>query len=185
MNIRQLTRWETEKIPNTLFRIMSFLLKIFNYFYPAMSKAQKLGIQNGMTVVDYGCGPALYVKPVSDLIGEQGLLYALDVQELAMESVQKEIKRHNLKNVEAVLVNDYSCRLQNMIADLIYSVDVIHMVPQPNRYFKEMRRLIKPDGFLVIDSGHLPKEEARSRILQSGYWRIESENGRQYTCKAV
>lgn len=164
---------------------MSFILKTVNYFYPAKSRAQKLGIRNGMTVIDYGCGPALYVKPVSDLIGEQGFLYALDVHELAMEYVKKEIKQHDLKNVEAVLVNDYSCRLQDMIADLIYSVDVIHMVLQPDRYFKEIRRLIKPDGFLVIDSGHLTKEEARSRILQNGYWKIESENGFRFKCKPV
>ena len=183
MNLKKRLRGETERIPDGWFRVMSVLLGISHWLYPTEKRAATLGIEAGMTVVDFGCGPGHYVAPVSKRVGPDGLVIALDVQELALQSVEKRARKLDLTNVQAALVTDYVCPLPDGIADLIYSLDVIHMVPQPERYFAEMRRLIKADGVLVIDQGHLPKQEARERILHSGCWEIEKEEGHRFRCR--
>ena len=180
--LEKIKNFETEKMSNFAFKLMTLILKAISFFVPAGSRAKKFGIKKGMTVIDSGCGPGLFIKPVADLIGAEGHLYALDVQELAIESVEKIAKKHGLKNVEGELVVDYSCRLPDAVADLIYCVDVIHMVPQPDRFLKEMRRLVKADGVLVIDKGHLKLEDAKSRILHSGFWKLETDDGNLIRC---
>ena len=180
--LEKIKYFETEKISNFSFKFMTLILKAVNFFMPAESRAKKIGIKKGMTVIDIGCGPGLFIKPVADLIGPQGHLYALDVQELAIESVEKIARKYGFNNVEGELVVDYSCRLPDAVADLIYCLDVIHMVPQPDRFFKEMRRLVKSDGVLVIDKGHLKLEDAKSRILHSGFWKLETDDGHLIKC---
>jgi len=41
----------------------------------------------GMTVVDYGCGPGRYSIKFAEIVGNQGLVYAVDIHELAIEKL--------------------------------------------------------------------------------------------------
>jgi len=42
-------------------------------------------------VLDYGCGPGSYIKPLLELVGCSGKIFALDIHPLAIKlTVQKE-----------------------------------------------------------------------------------------------
>src|SRR5512137_124589 len=80
----------TERMSNVSFRLMLLLFVIIDFFYPHVARrAKRFGIIEGMTVVDYGCGPGRYTVNFAALVGEKGRVYALDIHDLAVETVKK------------------------------------------------------------------------------------------------
>lgn len=128
-----------------------------------------------MTVVDYGCGPGSYVKAASCLVGEMGRVYAVDIHPLAIESVSAIIRANGLANVTPVLAENYDSGLEDDSVDLIYALDMFHMIGDTDAFLRELRRIARHDGILVIDDGHRPRNETLEKIRHSGVWTIEKE----------
>ena len=62
-----------ERMANWHFKFMNVCFHIIDFVYPYIDKrVQKFGIEPGMTVVDYGCGPGRYTTRLAKLVGEQG-----------------------------------------------------------------------------------------------------------------
>ena len=121
MGLRQsVGKRNTEKMSDRSFRMMTFLFKVVDFIYPYINKrVRKFGIKEGMTVVDYGCGPGRYAVKFAELVGENGRVYAIDIHELAIEAVKKKITRDNLRNIEPVLVQGYDSTLPDAVADAV------------------------------------------------------------------
>jgi len=55
-----------------------------DFIYPYVKKRSKtFGISEGMTVIDYGCGPGRYTTEFAKIVGEKGKVYAVDIHEMA------------------------------------------------------------------------------------------------------
>src|SRR5512136_2727045 len=95
--------WRSERMSNASFRMMSLFFDVIDFFHPHVAKrAKRFGITRGMTVVDYGCGPGRYTINFAALVGETGKVYALDIHDLAVETVKKRIAKRNLTNVQPI-----------------------------------------------------------------------------------
>jgi ubiquinone/menaquinone biosynthesis C-methylase UbiE len=174
-----------DRMPNFAFHMMSFVFKLIKLVFPYEKIIDQFGIEKGMTIVDYGCGPGNYISSVSKRLGDNGKLYAVDVHELAVKAVDKIIKKENLCNVETVLVQDYRCEIPNHVADLIYAMDMFHMVKQPDRFLTELHRILKSNGRLIIEDGHQPREQTKNKIDQTRLWKITEHGKRYLVCKPV
>ena len=98
--------------------MMEVLFKVIDFVYPYVGKrVKKFGIEEGMTVVDYGCGPGRYAVRFAKLVGENGKVYAVDIHELAIDGVRKRLKKGNISNIEPVLIEGYNSTLPDNIAD--------------------------------------------------------------------
>ena len=54
---------ESERMSDLSFRLMNLTFKIIDFFCRYIDKrVKRFGIQEGMIVVDYGCGPGRYTK---------------------------------------------------------------------------------------------------------------------------
>ena len=85
-------------MPDISFRLMNCIFHIIDFIYPYIDKrVKKFGIKEGMTVVDYGCGPGRYTTRLAKLVGEKGKVFAIDIHELAIKAVKKKINRDHLK----------------------------------------------------------------------------------------
>ena len=84
-----------------------------------------------------------------------------------------------------ILANGYSCSLNDDTADVIYAMDMFHMIETPNDFLKELHRLIKSDGFLIIEDGHQPREATKNKILDSSLWKIDSEHEKYLKCSPI
>ncbi len=182
MRLGKLLGYEMDRIPSLLFHLMAVGLRIRDKFHPVEGYLEKIGLKRGQTVIDYGCGPGSYVKRASEMVGGAGRVYALDVHELALEAVERKIRVHSLNNVRTVLVNDNVCKLEDNIADVIYALDMFHMVAKTDLFLEEVRRLLKEDGYLTIEPGHQPRAEARERILKSRLWDIQDDGRGFFRC---
>ena len=182
--IRRLGRRKTERMSDRSFRMMTVAFKVVDFFYPYISKrVKKFGIEEGMTVVDYGCGPGRYATKFADLVGEKGKVYAIDIHEMAIEAVKKKIAKRNLTNIEPVLADSYDSTLPDGVADLVCAIDMFWIINKPTEFLGELKRIVQKDGTLVVDDGHQPRSVTRQKILDSGLWDIVEETSDHLKCK--
>jgi ubiquinone/menaquinone biosynthesis C-methylase UbiE len=173
------------RMPDGHFRLMSLAFRIRDRIHPPEKMLTTFGIRKGMAVVDYGCGPGSYIKTVSDLVGPDGTVYAVDVHELAIESVTRRIEAERLANVVPALAKGYDSGLPDSAADLVYALDMFFMIEDTDTFLAELRRIAKPDGTLIIDDGHQSREKTRRAIRESGSWTIEEEKREYLRCRPV
>ena len=185
MGLRQSVRnRSTERMSDRSFRGMTFLFKVIDFIFPYINKrVKKFGIKEGMTVVDYGCGPGRYAVKFPELVGENGRVYAVDIHELAIEAVNKKIRKDNLRNIEPVLVKGYDSTLPDDVADVVCAIDMFFIIKKPTEFLAELKRIIKNDGTLVIDDGHQPRDVTKMKIFNSGLWNIVEETRDHLKCK--
>jgi len=166
------------------FRIMEALFAIQDTLFPYIDRRARLfGIEAGMTVVDYGCGPGRYTVRFARLAGPSGRVYALDIQELAVEAVRRRCAREGLGNVEAVLVRGYDSGLPAGIADRVCAIDMFFAVRRPGDFLAEVARLLKPDGLLILDDGHQSRATTRRKLAASGLFETAEETRDHLECR--
>ena len=165
-----------EKIPNFAFRGMAFIMKLMDLFTNYSSRnIRNLNIKSGQTIIDYGCGPGRYIKDASRMVGPSGKVIAIDIHPLAIKNVNDKIKKYKLSNVHATLANGYKTDIENAIADLVYALDMFHMIEQPKELMTELGRLVKVDGRVIIEDGHQPRSETKLKIEDSKILEIVKE----------
>jgi len=174
-----------EYMSDSSFSFMAFGYKLRDIFFPKDRFIETLGIEEGMTVVDYGCGPGSYVKKTSELVGEKGKVYAVDRHKLAVRAVKERVRKYGLKNVEPILVEGYSCPLDDRIADIVFAFDMFHMIEDPTSFLRELHRLLRARGCMLIDSGHQSRDEAKIKIENTQIWQIEPENSHYFRCRPL
>ncbi len=178
-----MTQSHIERMPNFAFRIMSATMALKDLVYPTIDKrVLTFGIQQGMTVVDYGCGPGRYTTRFAKLVGKAGKAYAVDVQPLAIEMVKSMITKQDLSNVVPVLAKGYDTGLPDKIANVVCALDMFFALREPTIFLREVRRIAKPEGMLVIDDGHQSRQATLQKIEASGYWRVMEETRDHLKC---
>jgi ubiquinone/menaquinone biosynthesis C-methylase UbiE len=173
------------KMSDLEFRVMQGLMKLVDVVHPHVPViAKSFGIQPGMTIVDYGCGPGRYAVEFSRLVGESGKVYAVDLLALAMEETEKRLRKNRLKNVTLKLAQDYDSGIPKGAADVICAVDMFHHV-DPVKFLQEADRIAKPEGLLILSGGHLSRASIKKAVSASGLWDLVEENNRflQYAKK--
>ncbi len=174
---------EIDKMPNVAFRIMTLIFIIRNFFKPMSSCIENFGIKEGNIVVDYGCGPGMHIKRASELVGVEGLVYAVDIHELAIKSVNKLIAKNSLNNVKTLQTNGNKVEISDNTADLIYALDMFHMVKDYKSFLLELNRIGKCDCTLILEDGHQQRKKSIEKVIKSGCWKIEKENKKHLICK--
>lgn len=172
---------------NFAFRLMTLVSRVVDFFFRHYidKRIRKFGISEGMTVVDYGCGPGRYTIRLSRIVGEKGKVYAVDNHELAVKGVKRKIAKMSLGNVNPVLVSEYNSGLPDHCADVICAIAIFYFIKNPGEFLGELKRITKSDGMLVIDDGHQTRGETKRKILESGHWDIWEETRDHLKCRPV
>lgn len=171
-------------MPDLHFKVMNVMFHVVDFFYPYIKKrVQTFGIREGMTVVDYGCGPGRYAVHFSKLVGDKGKVYALDIHELAIQGVKKRIQEHGLSNIEPILIQGYDSTLPDETADIVFAIDMFFIIREPKAFLGELKRITKKEGILIIGDEHQSRRVTKEKIIQSGHWDIVNETKDHLTCR--
>nr|WP_320189690.1 class I SAM-dependent methyltransferase [uncultured Desulfobacter sp.] len=173
-----------ESMSNLGFNAMTLVMKLMDMVGGYSRKNfQSLGLKTGQTVIDYGCGPARYIGFASSAVGEKGKIFAVDIHPLAIAKVKEKIEKLSLTNVEAVFAENYKTPINSETADIVYALDMFHMVEKPNEFLNELSRLVKKEGFVIIEDGHQPRTTTIRKIEQSGCLKIIKETKSHVKCQ--
>ncbi len=114
----------------------------------------KLKIRESFKVADLGCGKFEYfVKPLAERVGDNGLVYAVDILQDTVEDVKKSAWEHNLKQVKAIwsdLEIFKGTKINSSSLDIVLIVNVLNQSNNRKEILQEAIRMLKTNGLLLI-----------------------------------
>lgn len=130
------------------------------------------GLKKGDTVVDLGSGAGNDVFVARAVVGDEGRVIGIDFTEEMIEKANKNNSKLGYGNVEFRLGEIENLPLENNTSDVVVSNCVLNLVPDKEKAFSEMFRIIKPGGhFCVSDivlKGELPNGLKKSAAMYAG-----------------
>ena len=115
--------------------------------------AAGFGIAPGMVVADFGSGAGYFTILLAKRIGISGKVYALDIQESALDNVRVKAKAAGLENVETIRSNlevAGSSGLADNSQDMVLLANILFQSQQKPEIIKEAVRVVKNGGILVV-----------------------------------
>jgi len=114
---------------------------------------RKIGLKEGQTVLDFGCGVGHYTIPAAKIVGSKSKVYAFDKDKNALSELEKTARRFRLKNIE--LTNgDTKVSLEDNSVDVVLCYDVVHYMKNRTPMYGEAHRVLKPEGFFSLYPKH-------------------------------
>jgi ubiquinone/menaquinone biosynthesis C-methylase UbiE len=129
-------------------------------------------ISEGDTVIDLGSGAGNDAFVARSIVGEQGRVYGIDFAGAMLTKARKNAGKLRFRNVEFLKGDIEDMPFKDNLADVIVSNCVLNLVPDKQKAFAEIFRVIKPGGhFCVSDivlSGDLPVELVKDAEMYAG-----------------
>jgi len=110
---------------------------------------EALGLRPGMDVADIGAGSGYFTRRAAPLVGPEGTVYALDIEEAFLERIREDAKALGLANVKTVLTPPDRPALPGDSVDLVLIVNTWHHIADPAPYLEAVHRVLRPGGRLV------------------------------------
>ncbi len=121
-----------------------------------------IGLKKGDIFLDAGCGDGYMSITASEIVGDEGKVYAVDVWEKSINAFKEKIENENIQNIEASVADiTQKIPVDDESIDLLYMGNVLHGFVENNEeesVMKEIQRVIKQGGsFAVVE---FKKEES-------------------------
>jgi ubiquinone/menaquinone biosynthesis C-methylase UbiE len=130
------------------------------------------GIKEGDTVVDLGSGAGNDVFVARALVGEKGNVIGIDFTPEMIAKAEKNKNKLGYNNVEFRLGEIEAIPLNDNTANVVVSNCVLNLVPNKEKAFNEMFRIIKSGGHFCVSDivirGNLPAELKKSAEMYAG-----------------
>lgn len=109
-----------------------------------------LKLKQGDAVADIGCGSGYHTRRLARLVGTNGVVYAVDIQQEMLDLLTNKLAAERVFNVKPVLGTITDPKLPKASVDLILMVDVYHEFDHPFEMIEAMCRALKPGGRIVF-----------------------------------
>lgn len=109
-------------------------------------------VTKGQTVVDIGCGPGFFSLAMAKLVGDEGRVIAVDLQEAMLERVRRRAVQEGLENRLQLHHGPIEGLNLDGQIDLVLAFWMVHEVPDQPAFLQTVRRLLKPGAhFLLVE----------------------------------
>jgi ubiquinone/menaquinone biosynthesis C-methylase UbiE len=107
-------------------------------------------VKDGMTVMDVGCGMGHFSIGMANLVGEQGKIIAIDLQQKMLDVMLRRAKRAGV----AARITPHQCEADNIgvqeQVDFILAFWMVHEVSDQQSFFKQLSATLVPAGKILI-----------------------------------
>ena len=147
-------------------------------------------VNKGDTVIDATCGTGRDTVALAEAVGDEGRVYAFDIQEEALRLTEERLKKQGLTN--AILIKDSFTSMSAIIPENSASAVVFNLGYLPGgdhsitttadetiEGLKCAAKVIRPGGIItvVMYDGHEEGAEEKSRVLE---WTKALDPGRYH-----
>jgi len=113
------------------------------------------GISEGMRVADFGCGPGAVTRMLASLVGASGSVVGIDCHAAQIREARRLSDAEGLTNTTFVAADACATGLPANRFDLVYCRFLLLHLMDPGSCLREMWRVLKPGGVLVVEDGDL------------------------------
>jgi len=107
-------------------------------------------VQEGMTVMDIGCGMGFFSLGMARLVGDGGRVLSVDIQQKMLDVLKKRARKAGLlKRIQPVKCQPGTINVETK-ADFILCFWMVHEVPDSAVFFRQLRQHINQDGKVLI-----------------------------------
>jgi len=163
-------------MPAIGFVIMVSVLRIRGKFVNPERILREIGLQKGQAMLDYGCGVGVFTIPAAQIVGDGGVVYALDIHPLCIKTIEKEIGKRGVANVKTIL-SDRETGLPDESVDVVFLYDVLQFITDRGRLMEEFHRVLKPDGRLCATAEHLDVNEFLDVVTKGNFFTLVDQKG--------
>jgi arsenite methyltransferase len=107
-------------------------------------------IVRGETVLDIGCGAGTDLLLAARRVGPSGHAIGIDMTETMRDRARASAVAAGLTNVEVHRADATTLPLPDASVDVIISNGVLNLVPEKDKAFAEIRRVLRPGGRLQL-----------------------------------
>jgi len=149
-----------------------------NRLQPPDQVMDAVGVRPSMVVAEIGAGQGRYVVQLAVRVGENGKVYAEDIDEEALRHCKNRCARWGLDNVETIVGSVDDPKLPAGELDMIFIISSYGHFSDPVALMRNARPALKPDGFVAIVewlprdgrlTGEGSPEEVEVQMKAAGY----------------
>jgi len=145
-----------------------------------------IGLREGFTFVDLGCGDGFFAIPAAELVGKKGRVYAVDADRKAVGGLKKKCAIEGLGNLTVKVGRAEETIFCQACADIVFFGIVLHDFNDPAAVLKNARIMLRAAGRLIdLDWKKEPmelgppaeirfSEEEATRLIESAGLTIET-----------
>jgi len=157
------------------------LLNPFRRLVQNPEKILRPFLRRGMRVLDFGSAMGYFSIPMARIVGPEGRVVCVDIQEGMLEVLRKRAGRAGVDGtIEPFLISGSALSLdgyRNGI-DFVLLFAVAHEVPDQEILFRELYQALKQGGRMLFSepSGHLSRAEYEASVSlaeSQGFRRVE------------
>lgn len=116
---------------------------------------ERLSVKKGHCVLDLGCGTGQLALVLSEKVGEEGRIVAIDPEEERIKLAQE---RNNASNIEYTVASDKNFP-EDQKYDIVICTSAIHWIEDKTTTFNKVYANLKPGGqfgFTTLDNPAMP-----------------------------
>jgi ubiquinone/menaquinone biosynthesis C-methylase UbiE len=115
---------------------------------------EKISLSEGQRVADLGCGrTGHFVFPAVKVVGEKGVVYAVDVVKNILDSIRSMARTEGYDNIQTVwsdIEMPGKTPIPDNSLDVCFCVNVLFQLKNKGGAIKEAARMLKTGGYLVV-----------------------------------
>jgi ubiquinone/menaquinone biosynthesis C-methylase UbiE len=140
-----------------------------------------LGPQPGETVLEVGPGTGYYTLAVARRLAPSGTLHIFDLQQEMLDHTTRRARAEGVTNIEPRQGDARRLPYPDATFDAAYLVAVLGEIPDQDAALRELRRVVKPTGRIVVGEllgdPHMVGERSLRRRAAAAGMRFERRVG--------
>ena len=116
-------------------------------------------IAPGARVAEIGCGTGWVTFELEKTVRPRGMVYALDMQPAMLQILRA--KRENWERILTLPCRENEFALDDGEVDVVFHANTLHECREPETHLREVHRVLKSDGRLIVVEWHWADEESQ------------------------
>jgi ubiquinone/menaquinone biosynthesis C-methylase UbiE len=147
-------------------------------------------VQEGMTVLDLGCGPGFFSVEMAKLVGASGKVISADLQEGMLQELGNKVRGTILEErIKRVKCDQDKINVSDTV-DFILTFYMVHEVPDKNSLFRQLKSILKQQGQVLLVEPklfHVSRKEFEltTKVAENNGFRIHQGPKLRFSWSAV